>query len=135
MNVDEDKLREIIKSEISGLEVKLDSKIDAQFDVFTNIIDTRFEASENRINARFKAFEVSLAGFFGQTNQYFDKRFDKFERTFSAKFDSLQNSVDGIVKRLDDDDVERMAVNNQLVRHETWINELAGNTNTTLSTP
>jgi hypothetical protein len=120
MNINEDTLRRIMRAEINSLEVRLDAKLKAQ---------------DRRIDARFDAFELNLAKFFGQTHRYFDKRFNTFEQKFDKKFNGLQNSVDGIVKRLDTDDVERAAMNSQLARHDTWIDELAQNTSTVLSAP
>lgn len=117
MNVDEDTLRRIIRSELS-------TELDAKFDAFESRIDTKFDN-----------FEINLAKFFGKTHRYFDNRFNTFEKKFNKKSNKLQNSVDGIVKRLDDDDTECSAINNQLGRHDNWIGELARHTNATLSPP
>jgi len=78
-----------------------------------------------------------LAVFFGKFSRHFDKRFDQLESSKAdrSQVEKLQNSVDGIVKRKDNDDTERATINYQLDRHQNRIDELADNTKTKLSTP
>lgn len=140
MNVDEQTLRRVmgdvvrqaVRQEISAAGLVTHQELNA-------VLDTRFHDFESRMDTRFKSFEtkinLDLARFFGDTHKYFDRRFDKFEKKFDAKFDKLTNSVDGVVKRLADDDVERGAMQHQLDRHETNINKLARHTGVTISPP
>lgn len=121
MKVDEDTLRRIIGSE-------LDAKLDVRFAAFEAKID-------KKLDTRFDSFELGLAKFFGQTQRHFDKQFNRLERKFDKKFDQMQNTLEGVLKRMDDDDTERAAMNGELMRHDRWIGELARNTDTTLSTP
>lgn len=70
-----------------------------------------------------------LAGFFGKLHL----RIDTVEQKLDSKADSeqvnrLQNSIDGLAKRIDTDDAERGAANNQLNRHNDWIGQLADST-------
>ncbi|HET7059773.1 MAG TPA: hypothetical protein VFH99_00425 [Candidatus Saccharimonadales bacterium] len=151
MNVTEDTLRRIMREEINQA---LDSKLDSRFGNFEkrmdSKLDSRFEDFESRANARFKDFEskmdkqfsnfqskinLDLARFFGETHRYLDKRFNKFEKKFDKKHNALQNSMAGISKRVDDDNIERAAMSHQLDRHETNLGELARHTGVTLSSP
>jgi Skp family chaperone for outer membrane proteins len=138
MNVEEETLRRVMREEISQI-------IDDKSGTFRRVVreevnqamdaklDTRFASFESSIDARFANFETKLAKFFGDTHRYFDKRFNKLEKQFNKKLDAMQTSVDGIVGRLDDDDVERAAMNAQLNRHEINIGELARHTGAKLS--
>ena len=79
--------------------------------------------------------DVAFAKLFGQIVAYvnLDKRFD--EKADKAQVSSLITSVDGLVKRVDDDDTKRMANNAQLERHDHWIGELSASTGAQLSPP
>ncbi len=78
-----------------------------------------------------------LTVFFGQMSRHFDKRFDerfnKLEKSTTANFDRIYITLDGIAKRLETDDQERVAMSSQLDRHENWISQLADATNTKLA--
>lgn len=79
------------------------------------------------------ALNKELAGFFGKLHV----RIDTLEQKLDSKTDSeqvgrLQNSMDGIAKRIDTDDTERVTMNSQLNRHNDWIGQLADTTNTKL---
>lgn len=125
MNVEEDTLRRIMREEISS---ELGKKLDTRFSNFEKRIDSK-------LDSHFDDFETKLAKFFGDTHRYFDKRFDKFETKFDKKFNTLATSVAGIVKRMDADDIERAAMNSQLDRHETNVNELARHTKAAITAP
>lgn len=45
----------------------------------------------------------------------------------------IHNQLDGIVARLDDDDVERTALESQVNRHDGWIQQIAVKTDTKLA--
>lgn len=79
--------------------------------------------------------ETEFARSFGQISRHFDGRFNKFEKRVDGRIDGLYNLLDGFTGRLDTDDGERAAMNNQLDRHGRWIGELADATSTTLSAP
>lgn len=71
----------------------------------------------------------ALAVFMGVLNG----RFDGVERKLDTKadiaqYDRVLNSLDGLAKRLDDDDVERAAMAHQLDRHQRWFGQLARHT-------
>jgi hypothetical protein len=79
--------------------------------------------------------ELLFANFFGQLVTYFD-----LDRRFAEKADKDQverliTSIDGLVKRVDDDDQDRALNDATLNRHGRWINELATKTSTQLSPP
>jgi len=79
--------------------------------------------------------DAAFAKFFGQLVAYMD-----LDRRFEAKADKklvqdFITSVDGLAKRVDDDDIERAAVTNQVNRHDRWIGELSAHTGTQLSAP
>jgi hypothetical protein len=54
---------------------------------------------------------------------------------FATKDDinGVDDRLDGIAARLDDDDTERMALTSQVDRHEGWIKQLADKTDTDLA--
>jgi hypothetical protein len=59
--------------------------------------------------------------------QYLDLRFKDVDDRFTkqdAKFDRILTSVDGLAKRVVDDDVERIAMQSQLNRHEESFQKL-----------
>jgi hypothetical protein len=59
--------------------------------------------------------------------QHFDQRLDKLETELATKADGerVYRALDGITKRLDDDETERAAMNHQLNRHERWHQQTA----------
>jgi hypothetical protein len=59
--------------------------------------------------------------------QHFDERIDKLEAELAVKADGerVYRALDGIAKRLDTDDAERAAMNNQLDRHDRWHHQTA----------
>ncbi len=138
MNVEEETLRRVMREEINRA---MDDKLDTRFTDFEKKIDSKLDARfasfekklDSKIDARFDDFETKLAKFFGDTHHYFDKRFNKFEKKFDKKFNAMQTSIDGIMGRLDDDDVERAAIGVQLDRHETNLGELAKHTGARLT--
>ncbi len=79
--------------------------------------------------------DLAFAKFFGQLVTYFDLDRRFAEKADKTQVDHLQNTLDGLVKRVDDDDTERAATDNQLDRHGRWIGELSANTGTLLSPP
>jgi hypothetical protein len=59
--------------------------------------------------------------------QYLDLPFKDVDDRFTkqdAKFDRILTSVDGLAKRVVDDDVERIAMQSQLNRHEKSFQKL-----------
>jgi len=76
--------------------------------------------------------DIRFAAFFGQVTSYMDSIFEARFRPLETKFDAM---LDGFVKRMDNDDVERAAMAGQINRQERWIGELSKNTGTNLSTP
>jgi hypothetical protein len=79
-----------------------------------------------------RILEENNAKFLGQVVKHVDGRIDTLDTTLTDRFNRLDNSLDGIAKRLDKDDQERTATEAQVDRHETWIGQLADQTNTKL---
>jgi len=80
--------------------------------------------------------DAQFAGFFGQMSRHFDKRFAEVNTRFDAhdaRFDRLESALDGIAKRLEIHEHERVAMNAQLDRHEGWIKQLAAKVGLRLS--
>jgi hypothetical protein len=70
--------------------------------------------------------------------RYMAERFDKIDTVLEAKADKvdirgIDDRLDGIAARLDDDDTERVALTAQVDRHEGWIHQLADTTKTDLA--
>lgn len=80
-------------------------------------------------------FELKLAKGFGQFARYFDERFARFEEGIDQRLDDFYVMIDGFVGRMDADDGERAAVQNQVDRHESWHREAAEQTGVVLSSP
>lgn len=119
-----------INTKLAEHDKKFD-KIDEKFDA----IDKKFDA----IDARFDQQDETTTSFYSYVEDRIDKmdyRFDRIEATMATKedlekyatkeeFDQLKNSVDSILKHLDIDATERLAISNQVDRHEDWIEEAA----------
>lgn len=69
-----------------------------------------------------------LAKFTGQLSQRLNERFDRLEEKVDGKADAerIYQTLDHIAKRLDDDAIERGAMQKQLDRHERWHHQTAG---------
>jgi hypothetical protein len=67
---------------------------------------------------------VSLAQFFGKLERHIDKRFDKYEAKVDARIERQDRLLDSLAYRVSTDDQERVAMANQLKRHEGWIVQL-----------
>jgi hypothetical protein len=76
--------------------------------------------------------EDNNAKFFGQVLKHVDESIDKLDTKITKRFDSVDTTLDGIAKRLDTDDQERVAAEAQLDRHGNWIGQLADATHTKL---
>lgn len=73
-----------------------------------------------------------FAIFFGQMTRYIDKRLEIFQKQTQVSFDKISIQIDSIIKRVDDDEIERAAQSSQLNRHQGWICQLADSTQTKL---
>lgn len=82
--------------------------------------------------ALMKRIEESNAAFFGQLSRHFDARFDTLDNKLTTTTNRIYIQLDGITKRLDDDDKERTAMSAELDRHSEWIGQLAKVTGTKL---
>ena len=76
--------------------------------------------------------EQNNATLFGQLSQYFDRRFDSLRDDFKSDTDRIYNAVDGLANRIETDEQERAATNEEQKRQNGWIGQLAKSTNTTL---
>lgn len=121
MTIDEQKLREILGQELDSRFAAYDTKLDARFDAFEVKLDTKLE--------------LKFAQAFGQMSRLLDKKLNDAIKPLSDRIDQMYNTLDGFVARMDNDDSERAAMNNDLNRHSRWIGELAKHTGTTLSAP
>ncbi|WP_382306980.1 hypothetical protein [Herbiconiux sp. UC225_62] len=72
--------------------------------------------------------QTHLQGEFDKINERLDThdaQFESIEGEMSAGFERISTTLDGIVGRLDDDEVERVALSARVTRHEDWIVEAA----------
>ena len=76
--------------------------------------------------------EENNAELFGQVIRHVDKRIDSLETTMTAGFDRIYTTLDGLTKRVDDDDQERAVVTHEQKLHGKWIHQLAKVTKTKL---
>jgi hypothetical protein len=70
-----------------------------------------------------KLLNQELATFFGQMTKHLDERLDSLEASKADRQQvaRLQNTLDGIAKRLETDEHERAAITSQPDRHQNWI--------------
>lgn len=74
----------------------------------------------------------ALASLYGQLSKRADARVEELENELTGRMDRLQSTVDGIVQRLETDDLERLSLSQKVDRHEGWIEQLADTTDTKL---
>ncbi len=82
-----------------------------------------------------KIVNEELAGFFAKVIQHFDARDARFEEKLEAldgKFDHMQGTLDGLVGRVSDDEVERTAIISHQQKQDGWIKQVADKAQTTL---
>ncbi len=77
--------------------------------------------------------DKQLAAFFGQLTTHIDERLGEFEGRVSERLDHMQTTVDGVAKRLETDEQERIAIAGEVQRHGRWIEQLADATGTKLA--
>jgi len=76
--------------------------------------------------------EQNNAILFGQISRYFDHRFDSLRDELKSDNNRIYNAFDGLAKRLETDEQERAATNEEQKRQNNWIGQLAKTTNTKL---
>lgn len=76
--------------------------------------------------------EQNNAVLFGQFSRHFDKQIGALRDELKADYNRIYNAVDGIAKRLETDEQERAAINEEQKRQNGWIGQLAEATNTKL---
>lgn len=108
----EDQFRKLLAEQSKAIAEQFDQKLEARSEQFRKILNH------------------SLATLCGIINLESRARMDAME----AQLNHIYNKLDGIAKRLDDDDQERAAAGHQLTRHETWIRQLGETTGTKLAT-
>lgn len=113
----EDQFKRILTSALDEQSAKFDKRFEA--------IDKRFEAQDAR-------FELSLASAVAKITDHVSAKIDAELGPMRAKIDTIYKLLDGLTKRIDDDDVERAAVTSQVNRHEGWIEQIAEATSTQL---
>ena len=72
-----------------------------------------------------KILNEQLAQFFGQFSKHFSEQQQATEDRLSGRLDRIDNTLDGIAKRLENDELERAAMQHQLNRHERWHKQTA----------
>jgi hypothetical protein len=79
--------------------------------------------------------DLAFAKSFGQLVAYLDldKRFER--KADKEQVSQILTTMDGIAKRIDEDDQDRALNDAQLDRHGRWIGDLAATTGTQLSQP
>lgn len=106
----DDQLQQLLE----GLEARLDKRL----------------AQNNA--ALMERIETSNAAFFGKQAQLFKTQLEKLRADLAARSDRIYNQVDGLTKRLTDDEAERAAITEEQGRHREWIGQLAKATGTKL---
>lgn len=97
---------------LTGLASHMDERFDA--------VDARMDRFEGRMGG----LELRIDGIDGRFDRL-EARLENLEDSTREGFDRVNTTLDGIVGRLDDDEVERAALTAQTNRHEDWIVEAA----------
>jgi hypothetical protein len=66
-----------------------------------------------------------LAKFAGQIMHHVDSKVDELRQELKTDIANVNQNIDSLAKRLDDDAVERAAITAQLDRHERWHHQTA----------
>jgi hypothetical protein len=84
---------------------------------------TTMQAQMTGFGARMDSFDKSMARMYS----HMEKRFDRLEETKADKTDvnRIYDQLDGLIKRIDEDRTERMAIISQLNRHDRWHHQTA----------
>lgn len=120
MDQDLKQLIEELDKKISSVATKSDlqemeERVDAKFER----VDDQFKIAQERVDDQFKrAFEVFATK---EDLNNLEEKVDGLREMMQV----LVSSVDKIVKELSDLRIEYHAVNNQLTRHEKWIQVIA----------
>jgi len=83
-----------------------DKQLTKHFDQLYKYLDERFDLADQRIDD----FE-----------QRVDERFERVETRLS----NVENTVDALYKRSETDEIERLAMSQQLDRHDRWHHQTA----------
>lgn len=95
--------------------------------------DLLFERMEKRLDTRLlERLEQNNAPLFGQVSQYFDTQIGALRDELKSDTGRIYHAVDGIAKRLETDEQERAAINEEQERQNRWIGQLAKATRTKL---
>ena len=100
-----------------------------------NAITEIITDSQNQLAEQLTEFKSAIDHGFEQIDQRFNKlefrmdrfegRLEQFENDTKAGFERVSSTLDGIVARIKDDEVERAALSAQVTRHEDWIVDAA----------
>lgn len=94
---------------ITEIVTSTQNQLSDQLTEFKLAIDQRFE----QIDQRFNKLEFRMDRFEG--------RLEQFENDTKAGFEPVNQTLDGIVGRITEDEVERAALSVQVARHEDWL--------------
>ena len=123
--VTEEQLKKLFEENNAVLIERFDRRFSEQ--------DAKLEKRLSEQDARFKErLEENNAVLFGQLSRYFDERFNEIEGKTNQRLNALSINIDGIVKRITDDEQERAAIVYEQNRHTRWITQLARATKTKL---
>lgn len=104
-----------------------------QIDQLLERLDKRLdERLEQNNSALLERIETSNAAFFGQQAQFFKTQFDELRAELATRTDRIYTQLDGLTKRLTDDETYRAAITDEQGRHREWIGQLAKATRTKL---
>ncbi len=122
-----------LEGRFDGLEGRFDG-LEGRFDGLEGRFDGlqgRFDGLEGRfggLEGRFDKLEVEVSDLKEGMNQQFDAAAGahaELEAKMDSKFADIENKIDKIIGRIEDDDTERVALTSQVNRHENWIKKAA----------
>ncbi|MEU9246824.1 hypothetical protein [Streptomyces sp. NPDC048385] len=101
---------------------KIDERIAERLTEQANQIDKRFDAVDKRLDQQ----DDQFARLFTHMNDRMNSLEEKLDtKADKADIEKIMTPLDGIVKRLDDNEAEHAAVTSQVDRHETLLQRLA----------
>jgi ABC-type Zn uptake system ZnuABC Zn-binding protein ZnuA len=118
-----------LEKRLSEQDARFKERLEENNAVLIERFDRRFSEQDARFKER---LEENNAVLFGQLSRYFDERFNEIEGKTNQRLNALSINIDGIVKRITDDEQERAAIVYEQNRHTRWITQLARATKTKL---
>jgi hypothetical protein len=122
----DDQFKQLLQENNADLLEQFDERLDARLEENNNRL---IERVDKRLDAR---LEQNNAALFGKLSRQFDTQFEELRADLATRTDRIYTQLDGLTKRLADDEAERAAISAEQDRHHQWIDQLAKASSTKL---